>query len=32
MRLSCVHLMDFLSEAGLLTPAAMRRYRAAHML
>lgn len=32
MRLSCVHLMDFLSEAGLLTPAAMRRYRAVHML
>ncbi len=32
MRLSCVHLMDFLSEVGLLTPAAMRRYRAVHML
>ena len=32
MRQSCVHLMDFLSEAGLLTPAAMRRYRAVHML
>ena len=32
MRQSCVHLMDFLSETGLLTPAAMRRYRAVHML
>jgi len=32
MRLSCVHLMDFLSDVGLLTPAAMRRYRAVHML
>jgi hypothetical protein len=32
MRQSCVHLMDFLSESGLLTPAAMRRYRAVHML
>lgn len=32
MRLSCVHLMDFLSEVGLLTPAAMRRYSAVHML
>ncbi|OUZ10416.1 hypothetical protein BHE97_07500 [Aeromicrobium sp. PE09-221] len=32
MRMSCVHLMDFLSEAGLLTPAAMRMYRSVHML
>ncbi len=32
MRLSCVHLMDFLSEAGLLTPAAKRLYRRVHML
>ncbi len=32
MRMSCVHLMDFLSEVGLLTPAAMRIYRTVHML
>ena len=32
MRLSCVHLMDFLAEAGLLTPAAKRLYRRVHML
>jgi hypothetical protein len=32
MRLSCVHLMDFLNEAGLLTPAAKRLYRRVHML
>ncbi|WP_293787211.1 diiron oxygenase [uncultured Aeromicrobium sp.] len=32
MRMSCVHLMDFLSEAGLLTPYAMRLYRSVHML
>ena len=32
MRMSCVHLMDFLSEVGLLTPAAMRMYRTVHML
>ncbi|MEH3034341.1 MAG: diiron oxygenase [Aeromicrobium erythreum] len=32
MRLSCVHLMDFLDEAGLLTPAAKRLYRRVHML
>lgn len=32
MRLSCVHLMDFLSEAGLLTPFAKRIYRRVHML
>ncbi|WP_375000510.1 diiron oxygenase [Aeromicrobium sp. CTD01-1L150] len=32
MRLSCVHLMDFLSEAGLLTPFAKRLYRRVHML
>ena len=32
MRLSCVHLMDFLSEAGLLTGFAKRLYRRVHML
>lgn len=32
MRMSCVHLMDFLSEVGLLTPSAMRMYRTVHML
>lgn len=32
MRMSCVHLMDFLSDAGLLTPYAMRLYRSVHML
>lgn len=32
MRMSCVHLMDFLDEVGLLTPAAMRMYRTVHML
>ena len=32
MRMSCVHLMDFLSSAGLLTRPAMRHYRAVHML
>ncbi len=32
MRLSCVHLMDFLSEAGLLTTFAKRMYRRVHML
>lgn len=32
MRMSCVHLMDFLSDAGLLTRPAMRHYRAVHML
>lgn len=32
MRLSCVHLMDFLSEAGLLTRLAQRIYRRAHLL
>ncbi|MCD9153833.1 AurF N-oxygenase family protein [Aeromicrobium duanguangcaii] len=32
MRMSCVHLMDFLSEVGLLTPSAMRIYRTVHML
>lgn len=32
MRLSCVHLMDFLAEAGLLTPTAKRLYRRVHML
>lgn len=32
MRMSCVHLMDFLSDAGLLTPPAMKFYRTAHML
>ncbi len=32
MRMSCVHLMDFLSSAGLLNKAAMRVYRSVHML
>ena len=32
MRMSCVHLMDFLSSAGLLNRPAMRIYRAVHML
>lgn len=32
MRMSCVHLMDFLSEVGLLTPTSMRMYRSVHML
>ncbi len=32
MRMSCVHLMDFLSEAGLLNRPAMSLYRASHML
>lgn len=32
MRMSCVHLMDFLDEVGLLTPTAMRIYRTVHML
>ena len=32
MRMSCVHLMDFLSEVGLLTPTSMRIYRTVHML
>lgn len=32
MRMSCVHLMDFLGEVGLLTPSAMRMYRRVHML
>ncbi len=32
MRLSCVHLMDFLSEAGLLTRFAKRFYKRVHML
>lgn len=32
MRMSCVHLMDFLDEVGLLTPTAMRMYRTVHML
>lgn len=32
MRLSCVHLMDFLSEAGLLTGFAKRMYRRVHMI
>lgn len=32
MRMSCVHLMDFLSEVGLLTPTAMKIYRSVHML
>ena len=30
--MSCVHLMDFLGEVGLLTPSAMRMYRRVHML
>ena len=32
IRSSCVHLMEFLDEVGLLTPAAARIYRKAHML
>lgn len=32
MRLSCVHLMDFLSEVGLLTRPAMVVYQRVHML
>ncbi len=32
MRLSCVHLMDFLSDAGLLTRPAMAVYRRVNML
>ena len=32
MRLSCVHLMDFLHEAGLLTSFAKRFYKRVHML
>lgn len=32
MRLSCVHLMDFLSEAGLLTRPAIAIYRRVDML
>lgn len=32
MRMSCVHLMDFLSSAGLLNRPAMRMYRMVHML
>ena len=32
LRSSCTHLMDFLSEVGLLTPAAVRIYRRANML
>lgn len=32
MRLSCIHLMDFLNECRLLTRPAMPLYRAAHMI
>ncbi|MHA3703482.1 AurF N-oxygenase family protein [Jatrophihabitans sp. YIM 134969] len=32
LRSSCTHLMAFLGEVGLLTPAAVRVYRAAHMI
>ncbi|KQY60042.1 hypothetical protein ASD11_11125 [Aeromicrobium sp. Root495] len=32
MRLSCIHLMDFLSEAGLLTGPAKRIYQRVHMI
>ena len=32
MRMSCVHLMDFLSSAGLLNKPAMQIYRSVHML
>jgi len=32
IRSSCVHLMEFLDEVGLLTKPAMRYYRKAHML
>ena len=32
LRMSCVHLMDFLAEAKLLTPSAMKVYRSVHML
>lgn len=32
MRLSCVHLMNFLSDAGLLTRPAMAMYRRVNML
>ena len=32
MRSSCAHLMDFLSEAGLLTRPAMAIYRQVHMV
>lgn len=32
IRTSCVHLMEFLDDVGLLTKPAMRYYRKAHML
>ncbi|MGH1563735.1 AurF N-oxygenase family protein [Mumia sp. DW29H23] len=32
MRLSCVHLMDFLADAGLLTRRAMRVYQSVDMI
>lgn len=32
LRNSCVHLMQFLGECGLLTPAAVRVYRATDMM
>jgi hypothetical protein len=32
LRSSCTHLMDFLSEVGLLTPPAVRIYQRAHMI
>ncbi|MGB3602231.1 AurF N-oxygenase family protein [Gordonia sp. (in: high G+C Gram-positive bacteria)] len=32
LRSSCVHLMEFLDEANLLTKPAMRYYRKAHMI
>jgi hypothetical protein len=32
VRSGCAHLMDFLDEVGLLTPAAARIYRKVHML
>jgi P-aminobenzoate N-oxygenase AurF len=32
LRASCTHLMDFLADVGLLTPAAVRIYRRTHMM
>ena len=32
MRLSCIHLMDFLNECQLITPVSTPWYRAVHML
>lgn len=32
IRSGCAHLMEFLDEVGLLTPAAVRNYRKVHMI